>query len=289
MQAAVEFATTEDGCQLWTATSGSGPPLVLCHGGPGFWDNLGPVAEMVDDLMTVHRWDQRGAGRSNRVGPYSVARFVTDLEVLKKHWDYESWIVGGHSFGASLALFYALAYPQRTRALIYISGVGVGQKWHEAYREERLRRLADKAERWLELRSKERDPQDEREYAALNWSADFADRTRALELAEAEVSETGFYDLLFPNDETNRTLNSEMNSLDEETLIRQCEQLHYPVLILHGESDPRPAWALDSLVAGLPEVQLEILPSCGHLPWIEQAELTKRILREFLSSADVRY
>jgi proline iminopeptidase len=282
VQAREELVKTEDGRQLWTATSGTGPTPVLCHGGPGFWDNLGSVGEMVDDLVTIHRWDQRGAGRSERTGPYSAARFVADLEVLRKHWGYENWIVGGHSFGASLGLFYALAYPQRTRALIYISGVGVGRKWHEAYREERSRRLADRAERWLELRSKERDPQDEREYAALNWSADFADRTKALELAEAEVRETGFYDRIFPNDETNRTINSEMNGLDEETLIKQCEQLECPVLILHGDSDPRPAWALDSLVAALPDARLESLYSCGHLPWVEDPTHTRSALRDFL-------
>jgi proline iminopeptidase len=282
VRAREEVVTTDDGCRLWTATSGSGTPLVVCHGGPGFWDNLAPVAEMVDDLVTIHRWDQRGAGRSSRTGPYSVARFIADLEALRMHWGYENWIVGGHSFGASLALLYTLAYPQHTRALIYISGVGVGQKWHEGYREERFRRLADKAERWLDLRAKERDPQDEREYAALNWSADFADRTRALELAEAEVRETGFYDQLFPNDETNRTLNSEMNGLEEETLIKQCEQLDCPALILHGDSDPRPAWALDSLVAALPDVRLEILPSCGHLPWVEVPTQARFALRHFL-------
>jgi proline iminopeptidase len=25
---------TDDGCELWTRAAGSGPPLVLCHGGP---------------------------------------------------------------------------------------------------------------------------------------------------------------------------------------------------------------------------------------------------------------
>jgi proline iminopeptidase len=117
----------------------------------------------------------------------------------------------------------------------------------------------------------------------LDWSADFGNRTRALELAKAEVRATGFYDRLFPNDESNRMLNSELNGLDEERLVEQCAKLGCPVLILHGDSDPRPAWALDSLVAALPDVRLEILPSCGHLPWVEQPFSTKSALRNFLS------
>ena len=35
----------DDGCELWTDVSGSGPPLVLCHGGPGLWDMFGELAE----------------------------------------------------------------------------------------------------------------------------------------------------------------------------------------------------------------------------------------------------
>lgn len=42
--------------------------MVLCHGGPGLWDYLGPVSSMVEDLCTVHRYDQRGGGRSTTDG-----------------------------------------------------------------------------------------------------------------------------------------------------------------------------------------------------------------------------
>jgi proline iminopeptidase len=60
----VRRVPTEDGELLWTATVGTEPPPVLCHGGPGLWDDQGPVARMVEDLATVHRYDQRGCGRS---------------------------------------------------------------------------------------------------------------------------------------------------------------------------------------------------------------------------------
>jgi len=56
-----EWVVADDGATLWTATTGSGPPLVLCHGGPGWWSHEAPVAAMVDDLVTVHRWAHRDA------------------------------------------------------------------------------------------------------------------------------------------------------------------------------------------------------------------------------------
>jgi len=110
------------GADLWTITTGCGPPLVLAHGGPGMWDYMGPVAEMVDDLVTVHRYDQRGSGRSPANPPYHLADFITDLETLREHWRHERWVVGGHSWGAQLALLYAGRYPHRVAGLILIWG-----------------------------------------------------------------------------------------------------------------------------------------------------------------------
>ncbi|WP_329162061.1 alpha/beta fold hydrolase [Streptomyces sp. NBC_01717] len=60
-------------------------PHVFCHGGPGISDFLGDLADLLTDRTTVHRWDQRGCGRSQRRGPYSVARSVADLDVVRRH------------------------------------------------------------------------------------------------------------------------------------------------------------------------------------------------------------
>jgi molybdenum cofactor cytidylyltransferase len=113
-----------EGASLWTATQGGGVPLVLCHGGPGLSDNLGPIAEMVDDLALVHRYDQRGSGRSRSSGPFDVEAFVADLEALRRRWGHERCLAGGHSWGANLALCYALAHPDRTLGVIYLAGSG---------------------------------------------------------------------------------------------------------------------------------------------------------------------
>jgi proline iminopeptidase len=55
-----------NGADLWVAEQGTGRPLVLCTGGAGLCDYLGPVAAMVEDLARVYRFDPRGCGRSAR-------------------------------------------------------------------------------------------------------------------------------------------------------------------------------------------------------------------------------
>ena len=114
-----------DGAELWVTEQGAGEPLILCTGGPGSCDYLGPVAAMIDDLVRVIRFEPRGCGRSTTGGPYDVATCLADLEALRRHFGYERWMIGGHSWGAFLALAYAFGYREWVTALLYLSGGGV--------------------------------------------------------------------------------------------------------------------------------------------------------------------
>ena len=148
----VEF----DRARIWTATQGQGTEaLVLLHGGPGGFDELQPVADMVDDLVRVHRYEQRGSGRSTGGPPYTVERWLDDLERLRAHWTHPQWIVFGHSFGAELALAYAAAFSPRVRAIIYMSclpAVVAGMRGEEEFRANRAARIAQPLQaRFIEL------------------------------------------------------------------------------------------------------------------------------------------
>lgn len=276
MNAEVRYAV-DDGAKLWTSVSGSGPPLLLCHGGPGLWDYFEPVAQMVNDLATVHRWDQRGCGRSSGDGPYTLARSVADIEDLRRQMQLDRWAVLGHSWGATLALQYALAHPSRVSGLIYLSGV-FGSAWRPAYKAERLRRLDTvQRGRFLELDARARSPEEDRAYVILSWSTDFADRNTAFDLAET-LLDGGFE----PNYECNRALMAESDAIDESPLLERCRSFDVPVLIAHGAEDTRPVWALNPLVAALPRARLVVLEDVGHLPWLEHPERLQRELRQFL-------
>lgn len=269
---------TSDGVALWTARQGSGPPLVLCHGGPGMWDYLAPVAGFVDDIVTVHRYDQRGSRRSEGDGPYTIERFADDLDDIRAHFGYRQWIVGGHSWGAALALHYALAHPARVRALVYLSGTGIGWDWHAEYhREAAGRRSSEENDRLAELKQRERTPPEEHERRVLAWHPDYADRERARELAAALDEPVAI------NDEANAALARELKARAEPDLAAACSRLDVRVLIVHGAHDPRPSWAIESLAASLPRSRVELIEAAGHLLWVEAPEATRAVLRSFLA------
>ena len=115
------FVNCED-IKLWTCASGQGMPVMLCNGGPGCCDYLGPVAALMDDVAQVIRFEQRGCGRSDPTPPYDVQTCISDLENIRRAYELEQWVIGGHSWGADLALGYALEHPERVLGIICIAG-----------------------------------------------------------------------------------------------------------------------------------------------------------------------
>jgi proline iminopeptidase len=232
----------------------------------------------VCESARVVRWDQRGCGRSGPTTAHSVARYVADLETIRKSYGFERWVVGGHSWGAGLALQYALRHRDRTRALLYISGTGIGRAWNAVYHTEadRRRSTGDLA-RLQALEQRSRTTVEEHEFRRLRWTPDFASSEAATELIPQLDAPFAI------NLEANRRINRETKAWVEADLAAQCRNMDAPALVVHGACDPRPAWAVDSLVAALPDASVEILPDAGHLPWLETPAAFARCVQRFLA------
>ena len=147
----METFVNSNGVSIWTTRNGTaGLRVLLCNGGPGCCDYLEPVANLIDDIAQVIRFEQRGCGRSDSVPLYDLTTCLFDLETIRKHYGIEQWIVGGHSWGADLALMYALEHPARVTGLICISGGRVhnDRGWHHEYE----RRKKTEGERSVEFK-----------------------------------------------------------------------------------------------------------------------------------------
>lgn len=131
-----ESFVTSGGAKIWTVRTGEGFPVILCNGGPGCSDYLEPVAAMLDDTAQVIRFEERGCGRSELVPPFDIATTLQDLENVREFYNVDRLIIGGHSWGSDLALFYALKYASRVAGLICIAGGRIhnDREWHNAYK-----------------------------------------------------------------------------------------------------------------------------------------------------------
>ncbi len=276
-----------DGAELWTTISGTGPPVVCLHGGPGMWDYLASLAALLDDTFTVIRFDQRGCGRSTADGgPFTIKQAVHDLEEVRAALGFGRWAVAGHSWGAELALRYAARHQDRTVAVAYIGGVGAGYGYREAFGAEQARRLGPDRGRVAELSAipvGDRTTAEDREMCMLQWRTDFSPTPDAAGHALA------LWETRPPGAAVNVAANRQLwGDRATDDLHLAAARVTCPVTLIHGEDDPRPWTASDSLLAALPAASRIVLKEAGHVPWAEQPADTRRLVIDALRPAFAR-
>ncbi len=127
----------------------NGVPVIVLHGGPGGGCSPAMRRYFDPEIYRVILFDQRGCGRSQ---PHSSVEnntswdLVADIERIREALGIEQFIVFGGSWGATLALIYAQAHPDRVRHLVlrgvflmmqreldWFYGGGAGQFWPEPW------------------------------------------------------------------------------------------------------------------------------------------------------------
>jgi proline iminopeptidase len=112
-----------DGHEIYVESVGraGGIPAVYLHGGPG--SGCQPDHRRLFDPERFHAvlFDQRGAGRSRPKGGRdhnTTPHLIADMEKIREKFGFERWMVVGGSWGATLALAYAQAHPERVSGIV---------------------------------------------------------------------------------------------------------------------------------------------------------------------------
>ena len=108
----------------------TGRPILFLHGGPGA--GTAPAHRRLFDPKQFHvvLFDQRGCGQSR---PYanldhnSTDMLIDDMEALRQLLDIDKFVLFGGSWGSTLALAYAIAYPEHVSGLI-LRGIFLGTR-----------------------------------------------------------------------------------------------------------------------------------------------------------------
>jgi proline iminopeptidase len=112
-----------DGHEIYVETVGraDGIPAVYLHGGPG--SGCQPDHRRLFDPERFHSvlFDQRGAGRSRPKGRRehnTLPHLIADMELIREKFGITRWMIAGGSWGATLALAYAQAHPDRVTGIV---------------------------------------------------------------------------------------------------------------------------------------------------------------------------
>jgi proline iminopeptidase len=118
-----EHLPVGDGHEIYVESVGlqNGIPAVYLHGGPGSGCQPDHRRLFDPERFQAVLFDQRGAGRSRPKGSReynTLPHLVADMEMIRERFGFERWMVVGGSWGATLALAYAQAHPERVSGIV---------------------------------------------------------------------------------------------------------------------------------------------------------------------------
>lgn len=112
-----------DGHRIYVEQCGNpqGRPVLVLHGGPG--GGCSPAMRRYFDpaVYRIVLFDQRGCGRSRphaSVVENTTWHLVRDIETIRATLGIDRFVCFGGSWGATLALVYAISHPARVSALV---------------------------------------------------------------------------------------------------------------------------------------------------------------------------
>jgi len=110
--------------KIWYKKSGTGTgtPIILVHGGPGFNSFYLKPLEALGSDRPVIRYDQLGGGKSGAMTDtslFTIAHFVRELDSLRASLGYDKVHILGHSWGTILAYEYYKAHPEHVASIVF--------------------------------------------------------------------------------------------------------------------------------------------------------------------------
>ena len=280
-----------DGHVLWVEESGNpeGVPVLFLHGGPGSGCKPHHRGFFDPQKFRVFLHDQRGSGASSDpadISKNTTQEILLDLKFIQDALDIPKWLLFGGSWGATLALLYAEAWPNRVAAMV-LRGAFLAREQDLSWFVGPLgvRRIYPEA--WRALLS----------MTGLNEDADVVESLHQMLLCENNDSATRlcaaqaweYWGGVVTLGQAQRPL-IDLNADRSVQIIRQARiELHYakhryfieenqilqqicnvssiPTVIIHGRRDlvcpPDVALALHG---GMPHAKIRILEESAHVP-----------------------
>ena len=121
-----ELRFESDGAKLFAVAEGSGPTVVMVHGGLASHLAALPLISPLSGRYRVVAPDLRGSGESRHGDPLTFDQLADDIEPLLDELRADRAVVGGLSSGSGVALRFALRHPARIAGLILVTPMYAG-------------------------------------------------------------------------------------------------------------------------------------------------------------------
>jgi proline iminopeptidase len=283
----IEEGTLEiNGASLFYKTMGSGDPIVVLHGGPGF--DHRQFLPYIWELASRHKvilYDQRGTGLSSGsidAESISIDTFIADIEGIREAFGIEKMNLLGHSWGGILAMNYGLRHQDKLRSLIICSATASEDAFEVMRNTYEANRLPEDAERVREIYSSDEfqngDPQAIESFWRVFFKPYFADQSLVSGL------DLQFTENTIKNGET--VARYLLESIAGFDLHEDLKEIGVPTLIVHGDSDPMPVECAERIHRSIAGSELVITENSGHWLFVDATETFTSSIQDFLSRVE---
>jgi proline iminopeptidase len=278
------------GGRIWYKVSGTGhgTPMVLLHGGPGAGSYYLKPFEAIGDDRPVIRYDQLGAGKSDRLSDttlMNIPRFVEELDSLRRALAIDRWFLNGHSWGTILALEYYKAHPEHVAGIVF-GGSVFDCRAYVRETEAWTRRMSDSAQRAIAAWKNGGSPDvpgfkaaTDEFYARYVWrrpvQADL-DSTLAGFGNEQYVYMQGAYEYVVTG------------TLKDYDARADLPNIKVPVLSTTGEYDEVGPKTVETHARLIPGARFILYKDAAHVTSWDARDANVRDVRAFLRSVDAR-
>lgn len=283
-----EYLSVSNMHSLYLEQSGNpkGIPVIVLHGGPGAQSKPDHRRFFDPKKYRIIIYDQRGCGKSKPSGELqenTTSELISDIEKIKMHLNIDTWMVFGGSWGSTLGLLYAEAFPDSVTHMIF-RGIFLCRKWEIdwLFQTDHLKVIfPDIWEQYMGLAPPEKQSNLLNAYKEMLLGKDEILKTRAFRiLTLLEDARQRMVSLI----DSPEKINSQMTDLDRESykilfyyienimflkenqILNSVDKIrHIPTVILHGRYDLvcplQSAWELHK---AFPEAEFHILPATSH-------------------------
>ena len=258
------------------AEGSQGSPVILIHGIGGYIEAWLPNFDALAAQHQVYAVDLLGHGRTDK--PLDVSYTIASLTQFVKDFmaalGIEQAHVVGHSLGGAIGTRLALTFPTVVDKLVLVESAGLGKEASLVLRITSVPFLGEMLTR--PSRSGSASSGKMLVYNPAIMTNELVELN--YQMAALPGAQQSFLKTL----RANGNLFGQKKSMYSPN-VRGLPSITHAVLVIWGRQDKvLPVMHAEVAAKGLPNVRVNVLDNCGHLPMLEHSQAFNELLLEFL-------
>ena len=244
----------------------NGRPIILLHGMSTSADSFRETMHELSDTHWLIAPDIPGFGYSASTTPYNFAHLVEWLAAFREELHLPPATLLGHSFGGTLAVSHAVAYPEDVANLLLLAPAVLASGSYPEF----VKRIGVGLG-LIDLGS------------AVSQSKVWVRRQIKTPFYNPDLMDDSVWDRRLADYELARQSSDVLKASAFHDLRPSLGKVQQAVCMVWGANDKVvPPSDADVLTAVFPNSQAHLLPECGHAPMIEKQVAFQAIARGFL-------